>query len=177
MVIGLVDSIPYAVLVLIGSINSLDESLEHCARPRRDTVADSLEVTLLSFPGILAALVLAFSQRELSADALILGGSKVQTLSAPGLQLHAPRAEPIRLPGVDRHLLVAVFDVNHGWPAVRSGRGIRWPARTIARSTRSVGFLPRSSWSSDFWSWSLRSSYDRSVVWKTLGFPPSELTL
>lgn len=85
VVIGLSSyAIPFAVLVLASAINNIDESLEQAAQNLGATEWQTLlRVSLpLSFPGVVAALVLAFA---LSVSAvitpLVLGGGRVLTLA------------------------------------------------------------------------------------------------
>jgi putative spermidine/putrescine transport system permease protein len=85
VVIGLASyAIPFAVLVLAAAINNVDESLEQASQNLGATGWQTLmRVTLpLTFPGLLAALVLGFA---LSVSAvvtpLILGGGRVPMLA------------------------------------------------------------------------------------------------
>lgn len=85
VMIGLVDfGIPYAVLTLIGSINNLDQSLEHASQNLGATNWQTfLRVTMpLTFPGLLAALVLTFALNVSAVlTPIVLGGSRVPTMA------------------------------------------------------------------------------------------------
>jgi putative spermidine/putrescine transport system permease protein len=85
VVIGLASyAIPFAVLVLAGAINNVDESLEQASQNLGATQWQTfLRVTLpLTSPGLLGALVLGFAL-SLSAvvTPLILGGGRVPMLA------------------------------------------------------------------------------------------------
>jgi ABC-type spermidine/putrescine transport system permease subunit I len=77
-------AVPYSVLVLAGSINSVDQSLEQAAQNLGATAWQALlRVTLpLTYPGVLASMVLTFA---LSVSAvltpLMLGGGRVPMLA------------------------------------------------------------------------------------------------
>jgi ABC-type spermidine/putrescine transport system permease subunit I len=113
VVIGLADfGIPYAVLILAGSINNLDRSLEQAAQNLGATRWETLlRVTLpLTFPGVLAALVLTFALNVSAVlTPLILGGTRVPTVAT---QVYDSMVTTLNYPFASASvviLLVAVF--------------------------------------------------------------------
>jgi putative spermidine/putrescine transport system permease protein len=124
VVIGLADfGIPYAVLILAGSINNLDESLEHASQNLGATRWQAhLRVTLpLTFPGVLAALVLTFALNMSAVlTPLLLGGTRVPTLAT---QVYNSMVTTLNYPFASSSLvilLLAVFALTFA-----TGRALR----------------------------------------------------
>lgn len=85
VVIGLADfGLPYAALVLISSVNALDQSLEQASQNLGATRWQTfVRVTLpLTAPGLLAAFILTFALNISSVlTPVVLGGSRVPTVA------------------------------------------------------------------------------------------------
>lgn len=112
VVIGLSShAIPFAVLLLAGSINNVDESLEQASQNLGATWAQTLlRVTMpLTFPGVLAALVLGFA---LSVSAvvtpLILGGGRVPMLAT---QVYESIVDVVNYPFASASVIVILISV------------------------------------------------------------------
>lgn len=112
VVIGLAShAIPFAVLVLAGSINNVDESLEQASQNLGATWSQTLfRVTMpLTFPGVLAALVLGFA---LSVSAvvtpLILGGGRVPMLAT---QVYESILDVVNYPFASASVIVILVTV------------------------------------------------------------------
>jgi len=112
VVIGLASyAIPFTVLVLAGSINNVDESLEQASQNLGATRWQTLfRVTVpLTFPGLLAALVLGFA---LSVSAvvtpLILGGGRVPMLAT---QVFDSIVNSLNFPFASATVIIILFAV------------------------------------------------------------------
>jgi ABC-type spermidine/putrescine transport system permease subunit I len=124
IVIGLADfAIPYAALILASSINNVDPSVELAAQNLGATRWQSLlRVTVpLTYPGILAALVLGFA---LSVSAvitpIILGGGRVQMLST---QIYVAMLTAFNYPFASAMIIITLIVVSV--LVVTTGRALR----------------------------------------------------
>jgi spermidine/putrescine transport system permease protein len=124
VIIGLADfGIPYAVLTLIGSINNLDPSLEQASQNLGATRWQTfLRVTLpLTFPGLLAALILTFALNVSAVlTPIVLGGSRVPTMAT---QIYTSMVQTLNYPFASAAvviLLVTVFVLT-----AATGRALR----------------------------------------------------
>jgi ABC-type spermidine/putrescine transport system permease subunit I len=112
VVIGLADfAIPYAALILVSSINNLDESLEEASQNLGATRWQTLvRVTLpLTFPALLAALILSF---VLSTSAVlvptVLGGGRVPML---GTLVYSSMLESFNYPFASASLIIMLLAI------------------------------------------------------------------
>jgi ABC-type spermidine/putrescine transport system permease subunit I len=128
VIIGLADfGIPYAVLSLVGSIGNLELSLEQASQNLGATRWQTfLRVSLpLTFPGLLAALVLTFALNVSAVlTPILLGGSRVPTMAT---QIYTSMVETLNYPFASASiviLLVTVFVLTVG-----TGRALR--VRTV----------------------------------------------
>jgi ABC-type spermidine/putrescine transport system permease subunit I len=112
VVIGLADFvIPYVALTLAGAINNVDESLEQAAQNLGATGWQTfLRVTLpLTFPGLLAALVLAFAINVSAVvTPVILGGGRVAML---GTEVYSSMLVQLNYPFASASVVVIVLTI------------------------------------------------------------------